>query len=174
MARKAPQVADLEKHAEAWAGLKAALVDMGEDADDLHDTLAGEVDLIEALTRLDYQIIDAEIEAEGTKTIIAALTSRKGRADRRAEALRAIVLQAMEIAGEKKLNLPTGTLSVRVINPKLIVTDEAALPAIYFKTPDPVLDKAALKLAWDELPEGQTIEGVSLDNGGVGLTIRRA
>ena len=102
---------------------------------------------------------------------IAELTERKGRLSRTADNLRNIVLQSMEIRGEKTVASPTLTLSVSRRGGDVVITDEALIPSRFFKPQPPVLDKKALKEA--VLSDGEIIEGTSVGNGSISLTIRR-
>jgi hypothetical protein len=141
----------------------------GEDDRLLHDTLEGETDLFEIVSRLLN-----EIEAdEGVKLALAEQindrTLRKGRADMRIKGHREAICALLECASLDKLQLPEATLSVRKVPPKAIVTDEAAVPDEFCKvTREP--DLTAIKAG---VEAGAVIDGVSFDNGGTSLTIRR-
>lgn len=148
----------------------AALRDALSDDERLYlDTLEGETDLYE-LTR---QLLGQIEEDEGVQTIlaeqIADRTARKQRAGERVKHHREAIMALIQCAGLDKLVLPEATLSVRDVPPKPIVTDEAAVPDDFCKfTRKP--DMAAIKAG---VETGAAIEGVSFDNGGTTLTIRR-
>jgi hypothetical protein len=133
------------------------------------DTLEGETDLYE-LCRLLLNRIE---EDEGVQTVlteqIADRTARKQRACERAKHNREAIKALLECAGVDKLTLAEATLSIRDVSPKPIVTDEAAVPdefCRFTRKPDMTAIKAGLE-------SGAVISGVSLDNGGNSLTIRR-
>jgi hypothetical protein len=117
------------------------------------------------------EAIERELQAEAVQTRIAELQERKGRLNRTADTLRDIVLQCMEIRGESSIQSPTLTLSVAKIKPDVVITDEAAIPSRFFEPQPPKLDKKALKEA--VLKDGEVIEGTTLGNGKISLTIRR-
>ena len=77
----------------------------------------------------------------------------------------------MEIRGEDSIKCPTLTLSISRRGGDLVVTDEALIPSRFFKPQPPVLDKKALKEA--VVTDGEVIDGTSIGNGSIGLTIRR-
>lgn len=133
------------------------------------DTLEGETDLYE-LTRLLLVRIE---EDEGVQAILseqmADRTARKQRAAERVKHNREAIMALLQCAGIDKLTLPEATLSVRNVPPKAIVTDEAAVPDDFCKfTRKP--DMAAIKAG---VESGAAVPGVSFDNGGTSLTIRR-
>lgn len=133
------------------------------------DTLEGETDLYEWLRRL----LDRIEEDEGVQAALAEQMSdrqaRKARAAERVKANRTAIMALLGCAKLDKLALPEATLSVRDVPPKPIVTDEAAVPDEYCKVvrkPDMAAIKAGVET-------GAAIEGVSFDNGGQTLIVRR-
>lgn len=132
------------------------------------DTLEGESDLFEWVRRLLGKIEEDEGNVAALKEQIADRNARKGRAEHRIETTREALKALLDCARLDKLVLPEATLSIRDVAPKAVVTDEAAVPDEYCRIVRKP-DMAAIKAALDTGP----IEGVSLDNGGVSLTIRR-
>lgn len=133
------------------------------------DTLEGETDLFEIVRHLLGEIEEDDGAQLALKEQIGARQERKARAEHRNEVRRTALTQLLEAAGLDKLVLPEATLSVRRVPPKPTVTDEAALPDSLCRlkrTPD----MAAIKA---EVEGGRAVPGVSLDNGGTALTIRR-
>jgi hypothetical protein len=133
------------------------------------DTLEGETDLYELVRKLLAQVE----EDEGVQAIlaeqIADRTARKQRAGERVKHNREAIMALIQCANLDKLTLPEATLSVRAVPPKAIVTDEAAVPdelCKFTRKPDLTAIKA-------EVEAGAVVPGVSLDNGGNSLTIRR-
>jgi hypothetical protein len=130
------------------------------------DTLEGETDLFELARKL---LNDIEAD-EGDKLVLTEqMDTRKVRRDRcdaRIKARREAISALMECAGLDKLPLPEATLSLRTMQPKLVVVDPDALPdelCTFTRKPNLTAIRDA-----EETPPG-----CALDNGGVSLTIRR-
>lgn len=70
----------------------------------------------------------------------------------------------------KTMKLPTATLTVSTVAPRPVISDESAVPADYWRQPDPVLDKTRINVA---VKAGDAIPGVTMSNGGHKLQIRR-
>jgi len=151
---------NLEKDLAAAEILKAQLKDMyGEetDIDLVKDMIEGETGLFEAvdgvLQQIGVDLAGAEAIAEFTKK----LGARKKRLENRVETMRTMLLNAMDVLGETKFERPIATLTVKPVPPSLTVSDEAAVPTVYWSQPDPVLDRKkltdALKLMRDTLAE---------------------
>jgi Siphovirus Gp157 len=133
------------------------------------DTLEGETDLFEAVRFLLERVEDDEGLQDQLATQIESRGIRKARAGERVKHNREAIMALIQCAGLDKLTLPEATLSVRAVPPKAIVTDEAAVPDALCKfTRKP--DMTAIKA---EVESGAVIPGVTLDNGGNSLTIRR-
>lgn len=130
------------------------------------DTLEGETDLNECVRQLLNQIEKDEGDQAALQAQIEDRLARKNRAALRVKHNREAIAALLECAQIDKLALPEATVSVRKVPPKPIVTDEAALPDEFCKFSRKP-DMAAIKAA-DTLPPG-----VTLDNGGVSLTVRR-
>lgn len=160
---------DLHREASAARDLIAAL--RGEDADVIHDMTEGETGLMEAIDAALAEIDECDLTVEGCKAKEAEMASRRGRAEKRRETIRGLIEQAMLVAGLPNAKRPTATVSVSAVAPKPIVTDEALIPAEYWRQPDPVLDKSKLAAA---AKDGAAIPGVEMSNGGTKLQIRRA
>lgn len=160
---------EIGREATAAAALIAELA-MTDEEDVLHDIIEGETNLLEALDRAIGELDDCEIIAAGCKAKEAQIAARRGRAEARAGRIRSAVEHAMVLAELPSARLATATLTVKTVAPKPIVTDEAAIPAAYWKSPPPVLDKTALNAAAKVGP----VPGVEMSNGGVSLQIRRA
>jgi len=133
------------------------------------DTLEGETNLYELVRQLIERIEDDEGLQAALTEQIEARQVRKQRAAQRVKHNREAIMALLQCANLDKLALPEATLSVRDVAPKAIVTDEAAVP-LGFKKATWKPDMAAIKAG---LESGAAIPGVSLDNGGTTLTIRR-
>lgn len=149
--------------------LKARLAGDDVDPQTLLDTLEGETELHEACLVVAESVQEHEDLAAALAIRIADLQARKSRLEASAETLRNIILMAMERAGLDTIKGPLATLSKRQVAPSLIVEQDEAIPARFFKASDPKLDRKALKAALDA---GEVIPGARLSNGGIGLSIR--
>jgi len=96
----------------------------GEDA--LIDTLDGISDLKEMVAAAARQARYEKAMADGCKSIIANIQERKKRREEKAYRLRAAIAHAMQEAGEKKIDAPDMTISVRNGTEKLIIDGDPA------------------------------------------------
>lgn len=145
--------------------------ELGQEPDQqlLADSLEGQTDLFEMVRQLLNQIEDDEGHEKALAEQISERLARKQRTVERIRARRNAIAALLECAKLEKLMLPEATVSVRRVPPKAFVTDEAAVPDEFCKfTRKP--DLAAIKAG---VEAGAVIEGVSFDNGGTSLTVRR-
>jgi hypothetical protein len=138
---------------------------------DLSDGLSGSSEFKELCLEIAEEAIERETQAEAIEARIKDLQARKQRLLHGAETLRNLVLQCMEVRGEKSIQSPALTLSVSLRAPDIVVTDEASVPSRFFVPQPPKLDKKALKAA--VLEDGEVIDGVTVGNGKISLTVRR-
>lgn len=149
--------------------LRALLASEEPDEQAILDTLEGETNLHEALIEVAESALDDEALAAAIQTRIEALQARKSRCETTAEHKRGLIIMAMERAGLKQVKGVSATLSVKPLPGKAVINDEAVMPARFFVPQDPRLDRKALTEA---LRNGEQVEGATLSNGGVSLTIR--
>lgn len=152
--------------AQQIAAVKAMLPDDDDDERLLHDSLEGLTDLHEYVGKL----LSWNEDDEGVVNALAQqIDDRKVRQDRaknRIAVRRDMIKALMDIAGIYKLALPEAMVTKRDVAPKVIVVDEALLPDSLCKiTRKP--DMAAIKALETLLP------GLSMDNGGTSITVRR-
>jgi len=152
-----------------WQGLRRQLDAPDIDPQTMLDTLEGATDLHEALIDVAKEVMEREAANVGLSSLIADLQDRKRRNESTADALRTIILQAMDTAGIPQIKSDFCTLSKRDTKGKLVVVDEALIPAKFFVPQEPVLDKKALSAALEAKEE---VAGATLSNGGISLTIR--
>lgn len=159
------------KEAQAVAALKESLRQLGEGDDEtlLMDSIEGETSLTEAVDELLEAIAHSTAMAEAARAAAARIGDRAERFDKRAEVARAVIEQALMIAELQKLERPIATLSLVNRPPKVEVTEEAEIPAEFWKVGDPKLDKKSLLSA---LKEGRPVPGACLSNAAPSLTIR--
>lgn len=142
-----------------------------EDCTALSDGLCESEDFASLCLEIAEAAVDYEFQAKAVAERISDLTERRSRLVRTSENLRSVVLQSMEIRGQKTIASPVLTLSVTQRSGDLVITDEALLPSRFFKPQPPVLDKKALKDA--VVGDGEVIDGATIGNGSISLTIRR-
>jgi hypothetical protein len=124
-------------------------------------------DMIEAETGA-LELIDKLIEAEreskalgdGLDAAMARLEKRGDRFARRQIALRKYIMQIMDAANLPKVERPAATVSIVAGRPKVMITDEAALPQRCLRVksePNKTLIQAALL-------NGEVVNGATLSN----------
>jgi hypothetical protein len=163
-----PIATALHRQAEAARGLMASLADY--DDETRHDTLEGETSLLEAIDAALAEIDECAAIEAGCASVIETYTKRAQKAKARAERVRGLIEQAMLIAEVPTAKRPSATITVKTVPPKAMITDESAIPSAYWKPQAPALDRTAINAAFKE---GKAIPGVSADNGGTSLQIRR-
>lgn len=170
---KAKAFLDPIKEAKAVSALRATLADHGlaDDPDWLIDAVEGETSLLEAIDRLLLNMAENDGLAKGAESAAAELLVRAKRFEKRAEAARAMIEQALMIAEIENITRPAGTLFLSRRAPKVEIQDEADIPAEFWKTGDPRLDRKALLAA---LKDGQAVPGACLSNQAPSLSIRTA
>jgi hypothetical protein len=160
-------LAELHRHQAIKEALLADFPDIDEDT--LRDTLEGLTDLQEMLVAVLKAAHEDECRIEVIEKQIGKLKERADRFQARSDKARATVARIMEEAGIKKLSAPELTASLRRVPPKVVVVDEAQIPADYMILPPPKPDRTLIKRALDD---GYVIPGVTLSNGSVSLTVR--
>ena len=169
-------VARLHRETEAAKDLLSSIADfIGDDADAKLDAIEGETSLFEAIEKAVAYLDECDILLTGIKHKQQELSAREAATKARSERIRSHIEQAfMALDICEPLRLPTMTLSLRKVPQGLVITDEASIPAEFWKEPPkpaPELDKKALIEA---LKSKQSVKGAELDNGGKTLAIRRA
>jgi hypothetical protein len=160
----------LRREADAAKALISAIRADYDDADLVHDATEGETSLMEAIDAALAEIDECEVIVAGCKAQSEVLMGRAHKFSQRKDRVRALIEQAMLIADLPTAKRPTATVTVKRTPPKPIIADESIIPARFFKSPPPVLDKVSINAA---VKDGETIPGVTFDNGGVSLQIRR-
>jgi hypothetical protein len=158
---------ELAEHRALRAELKTIFSDI--DDETLRDTLEGISSLPEALAAVMRAYMEDLSLAAALGMRISDMQERLARFEARAEKKRALVTQVMERAELRKLQECDFTVSLRAVPPGLVVSDEAAIPADYWKSQPPKLDKKGLLAS---LNAGQAIPGATLGNGGTTISVR--
>lgn len=160
---------------EAAKTLKLALGQEAEDAELLADMIEGETSLFEMIDAVVDRIGQEQELIDGIQKRQDELSARKDRIRYRQGGYKAMIEQAMSILDAKKLERPEVTLSLSKRAPKLVIYDESAVPAQYFKRQDPAIDKKGLTAALKAIEHpDDAIPGARLDPAPKTLTIRRA
>jgi hypothetical protein len=118
----------------------AALNDIDGFTDDpilLLDTIEGETSFFEAIDKLLLTIAESAGLEAGARSAAAEIENRAERFAKRAESARGLIEQALLVAELDKLERPAGTLSLVRRAAKLEITEEADIPAEFWKAGDP-------------------------------------
>lgn len=150
--------------------LLAAYPELAEDDELRADMLEGSTAAFDVLTRLVNIERDADSMGKAIAARIADLNARRQRAEKRKEAMRALMLRIMRMAGIQKAPLVEATVSVSKGRESVEIVDEALVPPRFLKvvkTPD----KTAIKEA---LTAGKKVRGAAMKTGGETITVRVA
>ncbi len=139
-----------------------------EDEATLLGAIEGETDALEVLRRVVLAAEEAGTVADALKPTIQARQERKRRAELREERYRMVAGAMMAALGITKHVDPEFTITTRPGKPKLIVTDEDAIP-LRFCVPTYKVEAAAVRAA---LETGEDVPGATLSNGTDIVTIR--
>ena len=139
-----------------------------DDDDTLAISLEGETDLHEVLAAVVARMCDAEAYAVADNALINDLKERRDRFNARYDAMRILAMKLMNAAEVRKVELAQKTLSIRAGTPKVIITDETALPESCIRIrKEP--DKIAIK---EHLVRGDQVPGAEMSNAEPVLVIR--
>lgn len=142
---------------------------LADDAEATADAVEGETNLMEAIDAALGRIAELETHAKAIKDHVEALRARSVRFEHQSDLIRAALVSAVSMAGLRKIERPTATISLRAIAPSLRITQEADIPSDYWVSQAPKLDKRAVV---DALKTGIVVPGAELSNGGETISIR--
>jgi hypothetical protein len=190
---------DLHRSIEAAKSLRMDIArPVNGDEQAMADTFDGETTLDAEIRAAVLAIEEDEIFVSGIKARETELKNRRLRLEKRIEATRGLIEQAMTVANWPSLEMDIGTVSVGRAAPRLEIDNESEIPTQFWKREEPTLDKAGLTKVLRErqkaienalklpVPEERnrvigkinedmpTIPGVHLETSGVSLTIRRS
>jgi hypothetical protein len=135
--------------------------------DDLLDTIEGESNLQDAIIAVMRHAIEREATGKALGDLIDRMTARKRRLEEGARSLRSAALQAMQESGLKKLPAPDFSLSVGQTKPKIIITDDKAVPDHFCK-----IERSPSKtMIADEFAAGRDVPGATRGNSTPFLTV---
>lgn len=132
------------------------------------DMLDGSTNIQEVLTALFHSVDDNKMMVEATTARLQELTERRARFTRRVEFLRELMLQVLQSANLKKLELAEATLSQRNVAPQIVgEVDPEALPDDLCRIKREA-DRTAIREA---LLANRKLPGLGLSNSPPTLTI---
>lgn len=146
------QPSDLHRSIEAAKSLRLELARMlagdGElsaiDLQALNDTFDGETTLDVEIRRAVLAIEEDEIFVNGCKARETELKNRRARLEKRIEATRGLIEQALTVAKWPKHEMDIGTVTLGKARPRVEIDEESAIPSQFWKRNDPDLDRAGL------------------------------
>ena len=137
--------------------------------DVLIDTVDGLTNLTDMLAEIIRSRLDDLSLCDALRARLRDMQDRLARISDRADKKQRVVATTMEEVGLTKVVQPDFTLSLRAQPPKLLVTEEGAIPDEFWRPQAPKLERQALLAA---LKAGETIPGAVLDNGGTTISVR--
>lgn len=142
---------------------------LADDDEAKSDAIEGQTDLMETIDAALARLAELETNVAAIKNHVDALRARSVRFEKQSDLIRAALVVAVDMAGMRKIERPTATISLRKVAPSLRVTMEADIPSEYWVAPAPQLDKKALI---DAIKSGTVVPGAELSNGGQTISIR--
>ena len=139
------------------------------DEETLLDTLEGITDLHEMIAEVVRSRQDDLAFIVAVKARISDMQERLARLDQRATTKKEIITSILERAGIKKITEADFTLTLRSTNPPLVVVEEKQIPEEFWKPQPPKLDRQGLI---GVLKSGRDVQGATLGNGGVTISVR--
>lgn len=138
------------------------------DPETFWDTLDGETDVLDIADRLLSVRAEARALSDAAKAQADDLAARAKRIGERARACDKALSALLGATGQKKLERPAATVSVRKGSLSVAITDETAIPSQLCKTVV-TPDKTAIKA---QLQQGENVPGAELRTGEDGVTVR--
>lgn len=148
--------------------LYAAFPELAEDEALRADMVEGETEFAAVMSRVLDHEREAQAMVEAQKKRGADLAERRGRYERRAEAMRSLMLNLMSVADLQKIALPEATISLSKGREAVEITDIDALPQGFYAL-ERKADKTAIGTA---LKAGNDVPGAMLAEGNPVLTVR--
>lgn len=148
--------------------LVAAYPEIGEDEILRADMFEAETDLHEFMTAIEKIRRAAVGFSDGLDGEIDELRARRDRFRRRDDAIRSLMFKVMQWADLKKLEIQRATISVRRGTPRVLISDERAVPdnlCRIVRSPDLTKIREALNAF-------ETVPGAELSNAEPTLAIR--
>jgi hypothetical protein len=150
--------------------LLATWPELADDTETLTDTLAGIDNFEEQCLAVLRHAIEREAMGKALGALIDGMQARKKRLEEGSKFLRVAVLNAMQEAALPKIRAPDMSVSIGVGKPKVLITNEAALPEAFCRiTRAP--DKAAIAA---EIAAKRDVPGAVLSNPVPFLSVHRS
>ncbi len=142
----------------------------GDDPEFIRDCIEGETGLFEMVDRMVADDGEDAALIEAIKAYEAKIAARRARVEKRVAVRRALLGTALELGEITKRECPAGTISLKKVAASVILTEEADIPARFFKPQPPKIDKKAIG---DALKAGEDVPGATLSNGSITTSITR-
>lgn len=142
---------------------------LANDEDAVEDAIEGETNFKEAAAKAITRLAEIDALADAITIQKNNLSARLARLEAQGDSIRAALVSAMGVLDLTKLEVAQATISRRPTPPKVVITDETAVPSQFWKRADPTLDKRALLAG---LKDGLKVPGAELSNGGETLSVR--
>lgn len=163
-------IALVEEHRRLRESLLAEFPELAEDQVALADTLEGLTSVTDEVARYIRAAMEDDALSAALTARVEDMQARKSRLEARAAKRRAIALALMNAAELPKLEQPDFTASARMSVPKVVVTEESALPDRFVRvTTVRAPDKVGIR---DALLAGLSVPGAMLGNGHPSLSVR--
>ena len=147
--------------------LEAEFPDIDEET--LRDTLEGLSNLPEMIGAVVRSELEDRALAKGLKGRISEMEERLGRFEERAGKKREMAREAMERADIQKITEPDFTVSLRSVQPPLVIVEEKEIPEEFWRPQPAKLDRQKLRLA---LGSSNGVPGAVFGNPGRTLSVR--
>ena len=141
----------------------------GDDLEVIADTIEGEIDLHRLISWAAEENGRDTAQINGISDYIKRLKDLQDRIEKRVAMRRAAMLTAMQAGEIKRVDSPAGTITRKAVAPKVLILEEASIPAEFWKPSDPKLD---LRAVGEALKAGKTVEGAMMSNGSETIQVR--
>ncbi len=162
-----PLLQELTHHQYLRERLEAEFPDADEET--LHDTLEGMTNLTEMLAEVLRSQLEDQAMGSALRGRIADMQERLSRFEDRARTKRELVTRVMEQADLRKLVEADFTVSLRLSRAPLMIIDDEAIPADFWRPQPAKLDRQGLISA---LGAGRDIPGAVLGNPPMIISVR--
>ncbi|MCG1042533.1 siphovirus Gp157 family protein [Mycetohabitans sp. B8] len=141
------------------------LVELDLDEQTVADTLESiSGDLITKAQNVAFVIRNLEASAEQIQIAIGQMQARAQAYAKRAERIRAYLLQNMLMSGMQKLECPYFKLAVRANPAKVVIDDERQVPKAYMTDPPPPPARPDKKLIVQAIKDGGNVPGCRIEH----------
>lgn len=154
---------------ETLGKIRDIVATLGEDDPELNDIIQTETNIDGLLDKLLFKYNCEDDFQDAANVHIENLMARHLASRNRQDGLKDVLQIIMESMPDKTKRLPAGTVTLRAVAPKVVITDESKLPDDCFE----VVRKLS-KAKVNELYQSKgSLDGCYETNGGQSITIRR-